>query len=107
MKCLTFELQPDIDASLDEKPLIDLVRSMGRFPEIDTYIRKEKDFINLNFFSEDLPLLWGELKSALEGDQEINNWVNRVAIIACEGEEGWDDFLLLRHYDESEKTVEL
>ena len=101
MKCLVIQLHPSMDTSFTEQDVIKLVRSVGRFPEID--IDDEQDnLINLNFFSEDLPLLWADLKAGFETNKDLGNWISKVAIIACEGEDGWDDALLLAHYDKSE-----
>lgn len=101
MKCLSIQLQPKIDTSFNEKDLIELVRSIGRSPEIDTSDDKGK-YISLHFFTEDLIVLWGELQQEFRKNNALNEWINKVAIIACEGDRGWDDYLLLSHYDESE-----
>ncbi len=101
MKCLSIQLQPELDTTFDEKDVIDLVRSIGRSPEIDIGDDNGK-YINLNFFTENLRLLWDELKTGFKKDKELGKWIDKVAIIVCEGNSGWDDYLLLLHYDKSE-----
>jgi len=106
MKSLTIQLMPELDTSLNEVAVIDLLKSISRYPEVDADDDGER-FINLHLFTEDLPTLWADIKSALELNHEIKNWIGKVAVVACEGDEGWDDYLLLAHYDKSEKTVEI
>jgi len=106
VKCLSIQLQPKIDTSFTEKDLIDLVRSIGRFPEIDAG-DDNKGYINLNFFTEDLIILWDELKQGFRKNKELDGWINKVAIIVCESDNGRDDYLLLSHYDTSETLDKL
>lgn len=101
MKCLSVQLQTDLDTTFDEKDIISLVRSIGRYPEIDRGDDKHK-YIHLNFFSENVTLLWEELKAGFMKDQAIYDWMNTVAIIICEGDTDSDDYLLLAHYDKTE-----
>ncbi len=105
LKCLTIQLQPDLDARFNEQALLQRVKALGHYPEVDAG-EEFGPYINLNFFTEQAPLLWQQLQGLLN-DQLVGDWLKRVAIVACEGEQGWDDYQLLYHYDPQEKTVEL
>ncbi|MCW8876832.1 MAG: hypothetical protein OQJ89_08960 [Kangiellaceae bacterium] len=104
MKCLSIQVQPEIDSSYNVNELVELSRSLDRFPEVD---RDEGDrkYVNLNYFSENIPVLWQELKVGLYENRSIGTWLKKVSIAICEGEEGWDDYVLLYHYDQS-KTLD-
>jgi hypothetical protein len=99
-------MQPDLDASYSEDDVIKRVKSLGRFPEVDV-VEDDGRFVNLNFFTEELPVLWQELQQGLLADGSLGSWVKQVAIIVCEGEKSWDDYLLLSHPDTSEKLDQL
>lgn len=106
MKCLSIQLQPEIDLSHEAGELLELVRGIGRFPEVD----KGNDdgvYINMNFFTEDAPSLWSELRQKVLGHSDLGAWIKKVSIVVCEGDYGWDDYLLLHHFDENEKVDEL
>jgi len=105
MKCLSIQLQPELDGNHDEKEVISLAKSIGRYPEVDSS-DDDGRYVNLNFFTENLTILWKELKSGVLENKELGDWVRRVSIIVCEGENGWDDYLLLSHYDKSENIDE-
>ncbi|GAA5316687.1 MAG: hypothetical protein AseanaTS_18910 [Candidatus Pelagadaptatus aseana] len=106
LKCLSIQMQPDLDDSHSEQEVIDRVKTLGRFPEVDL-IEEDQRFVNLNFFTEELPVLWRELQQGLLQDDELGAWVKKVSIIVCEGDKSWDDYLLLSHPDASEKLDSL
>jgi len=106
MKCLSIQLQEDIDSAHTVDELVEHVRSFGRYPEIDRGENDEK-YVNLNFFTEDLRAMWPEFKSKVLNDTSLGEWVKKVAIIACEGDQGWDNHILLWHYDPSEVVGKL
>ena len=105
MKCLTVQIHPLRDATYTYKDLLFWVRDAGRSPEVDIVDEDDGQWVNLNFFSEDLLLLWRDLESVLKTQPELAAWLARVGIIACEGKNGWDDFRLLAHFDHSEVTT--
>ncbi len=102
MKCLSIQIQPELSDQFKPEDVVALSRSLGRFPEVD----KENDEdpnVYLNYFTERLPALWSELEEGLYKNEELGAWLKSVSICVCEGENGWDDHLLLHHYDKSQK----
>jgi len=106
MKCLSIQIQPELDLNHKPEELIELSRSLGRFPEVDE-ITDDGKTIQLNYFSEQLPVLWQELQLGIFESSVVGQWAKKVSIVVCEGESGWDDFLLLHHFDPTEKLDEL
>lgn len=100
MKCLTIQIQPQAVGSDNEQAVINQAKALGRFPEIDR-ITEGGGYTNLNFFSEFLSQLWADLSSLLT-DPELGPWLKANSIIVCEGDKGWDDHLLLSHFDPAE-----
>ncbi len=47
--------------------------------------------------------LWAALRELLRADEPMA----RAAIVVCEGEHGWKDYLILHHFDPSVPRAEL
>jgi hypothetical protein len=101
MKCISVQLHHRRDARFHLEDLLDLVRSVGRYPEVDKD-ESDPETVNLNFFTEDIRLFWNDFEKGVLNDPEMGDWVKNTTIIVCEGDEGWDNYLLLWHYDQSE-----
>lgn len=101
LKCLSIQLQPSLDSSHQPEEVITKVKTLGCFPEVDV-IDEDGGYVNLNFFSEQMPAVWAKLQSGLLEEEPLGAWVRKVGIIVCEGEQGWDDCVLLSHPDPEE-----
>ena len=102
MKYLHIQLQPDLNLSIDKVEVKTVLSSAGYIPEI-----QEGDdngpYINFNIQTNDLKQTWQAVYSILSKLP----YVSSSAIVACGGDNGWDDYLLLYHYDKSESVDEL
>ena len=58
----------------------------------------EGPYINVNIDSENVKLLWGELSTLITSDPSMASSI----IACCEGDDRWNDYLLLHHFDETE-----
>ncbi|GAB1258361.1 hypothetical protein NBRC116494_28630 [Aurantivibrio plasticivorans] len=123
MRCLTIQLSPpglstepndsnrsdDWRQQIETQRLLNLLlessKHVNRFPEID--LPDHNPCIQLHYFSEDLSLLWTDLRQQLLKSGELGDWVKSCAIIACEGEHGWDDMIVLFDYEDSETMTDL
>jgi hypothetical protein len=52
-------------------------------------------YLNVDYNSSDIKQLWNRLRRNLRMDHRLA----RCTIICCQGKAGWDDYLLLHHYD--------
>ena len=59
----------------------------------------EGAFVNIVMASEDPILSWQRLRPALLESPEFGAALKAASLWLCTGEEGWDDYLLLYHYD--------
>jgi hypothetical protein len=91
MKCLSIQIHPDQDLSHSPTEVVELAKTLGRFPEVNTS-KEEELHVNLNFFTEDLALLWEQLRAGLFEDAVLGDWLKTVSIAACEGDDGWEDY---------------
>ncbi len=104
MKCLSIQLQPELDTRLTTDDLIQHLRLMGRYPEIDRDPKHTK-YINLNLFTEDLPKLSQEINAGVLNDPHIGPWIKKVASIIAEGENGWDNCLIIWEHKKNDGTM--
>lgn len=99
MKYLNIQIQPERNNSIDESIVIEYLKENGYAPEVAEGNDSGK-YININVKTNNLKALWVRIKIYLEN----NNNLYQSSIITCEGNQGWDDYFLLHHYDTNEKT---
>jgi hypothetical protein len=57
------------------------------------------DYFNFTFHTRDIRALWTVLVRELYDNPALGEHLTRSSIATCEGAHGWDDYLLLRHFD--------
>jgi hypothetical protein len=66
---------------------------------------RNESFAHINVYAEDAYGFWGNVRR-----QICKNSLSKtllIMIVVCEGKNGWDDYLLLFHYDKTEKCDRL
>ena len=66
----------------------------------------EGPYLNFTFLAKDPTQLWARLKTEVLAHPEIGRNFSGASIIICEGKAGWDDYLLLHHYDRTQQLDE-
>lgn len=102
MRWLSIQLQPERDPRFRAEDLVALVKSLGRYPEVDRPGGND-EYVNLNFFTEEAEKLWQDLQQGVLGDERLGDWVKQVAIIVCEAEQESEDYLLLHSFETDAK----
>jgi len=64
-------------------------------------------YVNLMFDTDHPKLLWTLLNERLYQASALGTLMQASSIATCEGRRGWDDYLLLSHYDAGQKCDEL
>ena len=94
IKCLTIQIDLSQVNDVRKDDVAKLLRSFNRFPEID--IDPERPaIVSFNLFSDDVQTLWQELEQGVLQSEPMGQWISQHAVIACEGENGWDDYITL------------
>ena len=96
------QFQPDLVEKLDMPKF----KANLEAENIDFSITKgndEGEYINYDFSSTNPKESWGILKRIFGEDKKLI----KSSIVCCEGSNGWDDYLLLSHYDHNEKLDEI
>jgi hypothetical protein len=94
MTAINVQIQPE------RSPAMDIPAAIAGLSSLDASARvtegvDDGPYINIDFTPADATVLWGDINSRLTAEPELA----RAAIVACEGRNGWDDYLLLHHYD--------
>lgn len=103
MKILSIQIHHRRLEDSDVNELVSLAKNLIEeslvSKEIKVINKPEEDYTDIHTRAEDLKSEWGKLKSAIDNNAQLKN----SSIIVCEGEKGWEDYLLLHHYDENER----
>lgn len=102
MQCLSIQLDPRRSAQYSPEDLIEQVKALGRYPEIDRD-DAHAPYINLNFFTEDATKLWAEFSDRLMQAPGLGEWIKQTAVIVSEHTENAGEFVVLWHYDQHEE----
>lgn len=98
------QVQPDRAPGID----IDRVRELCQETASDTSMverhgviegNDEGPYLNLMFEIVKAGEFWRSVKTKLYADPLVGGAMERASMATCTGEHGWDDYLLLYHYD--------
>jgi hypothetical protein len=64
------------------------------------------DYVNLMFGTDQLEALWNLLQRHLYEHEEVGVAMQMSSMAMCEGTNGWDDYLLLRHFDPKCRVID-
>ena len=98
MKYLCIQLQPGLNASVDKDAAISILTKEGFCLEVNQG-DDHGPYIDILINSNNLEGDWQKVKKALIEKKPYAE----ASIVTCEGNDGWDDYLLLHHFnDETE-----
>lgn len=106
MTTLCIQIQPDRVAQFDQaavEAVCDALRIHKPLISAFQLEAGEDDgpYLNLMFETEDAQALWPILQTAFYPASPFGDMLRATSMAMCTGEEGWDDFLLLYHYDDN------
>jgi len=103
---LIVQIQPE-RLPLFEDTAVETLCSAPAFSALiqDTKVRKGQDkgaYINVHFTTDAPKDFWPELRQQL-----VRLGLQGGSIVTCTGKDGWNDYLLLHHYDPSQAKERL
>ena len=109
MKAIIIQLQPDRSDLCNETDALEAIESIAHDLDPVEEIEMESGdddgpYTNILITTSDLSSTWKTLKTELFEHEELGPFLSASTIVSAEGDEGWDDYLLLHHYDPSEET---
>jgi hypothetical protein len=104
MRHMNIQVQPERSGALDMLRLKNAVQSLANDRGlIAGFEVKEGDdegpYVNFTFAAHDAARLWTRIKDDLLQHPDFGGDLSHASIVICEGEHGWDDYLLLHHFD--------
>ncbi|MBI1424123.1 MAG: hypothetical protein GC149_11695 [Gammaproteobacteria bacterium] len=102
MKNLCIQLHPELNEAASKEEALQALNGVG----CKTEVRECNDngqYINFILKSDNLKELWLKIKSLYLTKPNLAS----ASIITCEGSEGWNNYMLLHHFDKSEELNEL
>ena len=104
MRHLNVQFQPERAPQLDRERTRSVIEALTKNRSLVAgYETKEGDdggpYVNYTFLAKDLPGLWSMIRKEVLAHPEIGASLSAASIVVCEGPNGWDDYLLLHHFD--------
>jgi hypothetical protein len=101
---LNVQVQPGLSPDLDLAGVLALFSTAAELADAELEVTAGEDdgpYVNYDFRTRDLARLWDVLQTQVFMNRAIGPRLARASIATCEGSRGWDDYLLLHHYDRS------
>lgn len=102
MKWISIQLHTDKSHSIEKQEVVNVITETGALVEVIEE-KEGESYTSLNFKVTTPKMFWSEKKV------KFLNCLGfpECSIVVCEGESGWDDYLLLYHFDSSEKCDDI
>jgi len=103
---LNVQVYPERMPSLDLDAVLEIFSNAAQMADAELTVNEGGDdgpYINYDFLTRDLQRLWEVLQSQVFTDEVLGPQLALAAIATCQGSKGWDNHLLLHHYDRSLK----
>jgi hypothetical protein len=106
MRTLSIQLHPNRIESGDTERLVETLQRAASGASLRAIAQDRGDddgpYINLSFAAPDHVAAWSQLRAVYE-DADVGTQLASASIVVCEGADGWNDYLLLHHFDPAEK----
>jgi hypothetical protein len=101
MAVLMVQVQPGRLPSFSEESVVQL-RAAPTPPGLVSSVEVDEGtddgrYVNISFISENLKALWPIVRAQL-----VRLGLQSACIVTCTGRNGWDDYLLLHHFDSAQ-----
>ncbi|SRR6266571_5878371 len=108
MKALSVQVQPGRASEIDIGVLESVFTRLAQMKHLVLRHQFEHghdkgEYFNFTFGTEDLATLWATIQGVVYGDPALRGPMEVASIASCEGSHGWDDYLLLYHFDATVK----
>jgi hypothetical protein len=109
VRTLRIQIHPDRLVRISTKEAVERVVAVGSSCMAVTRHRvvselSEPGAVNVDFLTHSITSLWAILSNALADEHSLQS-LSAASMILCEGANGWNDYLLLHHYDPKILTV--
>ncbi len=111
-RILHIQVQPGLVESLDVVGLRRAFQKLASNNEIVSGLRFGTGNDNGEYYNFDLDTprpaeLWDQIRKHVFADVAFSDAFNRASMAICTGQNGWDDYLLIHHWDATEDLDEV
>lgn len=106
MPALKVQVHPERAPTLDLDGVLEIFSNAAEMANAELSVSEGAEdgpYLDYDFLAGDLPRLWEVLQSQVFEHDELGPELAVAAIATCQGSRGWDNYLLLHHYDRSVK----
>lgn len=104
---LVLHVQPDRVADFDMPRLRSLLTEIASDNVVSEHAfdngYEDGPYFNYRFQTRNRAMLWKLIQRRVYGDDYWGPKLTQACIATCTGEDGWNDYLLLSHFDAAEK----
>jgi len=109
MRSLSVQIQPERAPSLDVAAVTSVFSTIANDPQLVRHHafdsgRDSGAYHNFTFGTERAGDLWREVRRRLFEDPVLGVEMRKVSIATCSSETGWNDYVLLFHFDPATKV---
>lgn len=104
MRSLSIQVQPSRSPGIDMSMVIAEFEAIGRVSALVRHHTFDSgydngEYYNFTFGTSSARELWQLILSNLYGNRNLAKHMQKASMAMCSSEEGWDDYLLLYHFD--------
>ena len=104
MRALSVQVQPSRSPGIDMAGILAEFEAIAGATELVKHHAFDSGddkgaYFNFTFGTPDAKNLWQLIQSRLYNSGNFSNHMRQASMAMCSSEEGWDDYLLLYHFD--------
>ena len=104
MRSLSIQIQPSLSAGMD---MSEVLAAFQAIADTSAFVKHhafdngdgQGPYFNFTFGTTDAKRFWQIVRERFYISGEIANHMRQSSMAMCSSEAGWDDYLLLHHYD--------
>jgi hypothetical protein len=111
VRALSIQVQPDRSTGLDVERLVDAFAVIAAMQDVVEHHQFDRGhdgvaYLNFTFGTRYSAALWRLVQTRLYEEEEFGPHMRAASMAMCSSEKGWDDYLLLYHFDPTVKVDE-
>lgn len=103
MRSISIQVQPDLVPDLDMEMAKQLFGALEAHPLAEKYQFDEGidngPYLNFTYGTNDAPLLWAVIQKEIYAHSMLGERLLECSMAMCSSEQGWDNYVLVHHFD--------
>ena len=104
MRAISIQVHPNRTSGLDTTHLADAFAAIAAMTELVSHHQFDQGedrapYLNFTFGTDHAPRLWAMIQKLVYEDARLRAHLLAASMAMCSSEHGWDDYVILYHYD--------